>query len=176
MPSCKSCGIEVSVLRGGRCKECSSLYRAAKDGDSSAASALAKRGGEVPEKFQDALKLGDAVKSMIVSTEAFVPDITDRIGIVTGQCALGMNIFSDLTAEVRDVIGGRSAAYQDALKKAKDQCILEMKIEAADLGANAVVGVDLDFNEITGGGGLFGGKGMIMAVATGTAVKMRDIE
>ena len=101
-----------------------------------------------------------------------VPGVVERLGLVSGQCALGMNIFRDLTAEIRDVVGGRSGAYQRAIKEATEICILEMKREANDLGADAVIAVDLDFNEITGGGGLFGGKGMMLAVATGTAVKL----
>lgn len=118
------------------------------------------------------LLLRENAQTLLTTTETSIEGVEKRLGIVTGQCALGMNIFRDFTAEVRDVIGGRSGAYQKAIREAKDLCLEEMKIAASELGADAVVAVDLDFNEITGGGGLFGGKGMIMVVATGTAVKM----
>lgn len=173
MATCKTCGLDVGMLRGGRCKNCNELYRAAKAGDADAAKKYADRGGaDISNNVLQRNDLNAAALTIQVTTEAFVPDVEERLGVVTGQCALGMNIFRDFTAEVRDLVGGRSGAYQKAIKEAKDQCIMDMKVEAAELRADAVIAMDLDFNEITGGGGLFGGKGMIMVIATGTAVRM----
>ncbi len=86
-------------------------------------------------------------------------------GIVTGEAILGANIFRDLFAGVRDIIGGRSGAYETELRKAKAIAIAEMTDEAAALGATAVIGVDLDY-EVLGADG-----GMLMVAASGTAVR-----
>jgi len=86
-------------------------------------------------------------------------------GIVTGEAILGANIFRDLFAGVRDIIGGRSGAYETELRKAKEIAIAEMTDEAAALGATAVIGVDLDY-EVLGADG-----GMLMVAASGTAVR-----
>ncbi|MDQ3781112.1 MAG: heavy metal-binding domain-containing protein [Chloroflexota bacterium] len=86
-------------------------------------------------------------------------------GIVTGEAILGANIFRDLFAGVRDIIGGRSGAYETELRKAKAIAIAEMTDEAAALGATAVIGVDLDY-EVLGAD-----SGMLMVAASGTAVR-----
>ncbi|HEY8201161.1 MAG TPA: heavy metal-binding domain-containing protein [Actinomycetota bacterium] len=92
--------------------------------------------------------------------------ITGYKGIVTGEAILGANIFKDLFAGIRDLVGGRSAAYERELREAKRLAIEEMSQQAEALGANAVVGVDLDYETI----GLGGGGGMLMVSASGTAV------
>jgi len=86
-------------------------------------------------------------------------------GLVSGEAILGANIFKDFFAGIRDIVGGRSAAYEQELRKAKDIAINEMIEAAATQGANAVVGVDLDYETIGGGGG-----SMLMVSASGTAV------
>jgi uncharacterized protein YbjQ (UPF0145 family) len=88
------------------------------------------------------------------------------LGLVSGDAILGANVFKDFMAGVRDIVGGRSAAYEGELQKAKQLAIDEMLEEAHRLGANAVVGVDLDFETIRSGGG----GGMLMVNASGTAV------
>ncbi len=90
--------------------------------------------------------------------------IVKYLGLVTGEAILGANIFRDLFAGIRDIVGGRSAAYENELRKAKDLAIQEMAQQAASLGANAVVGVDLDYETIGQGGS------MLMVSASGTAV------
>ncbi|MBL8212715.1 MAG: heavy metal-binding domain-containing protein [Bryobacterales bacterium] len=91
--------------------------------------------------------------------------ISKYIGLVSGEAILGANIFKDFFAGIRDIVGGRSAAYEQELRKAKDIAIREMSDEAQRLGANAVIGVDLDFEEISPGQGT-----MLMVSASGTAV------
>ena len=84
-------------------------------------------------------------------------------GLVSGEAILGANIFLDFFAGIRDIVGGRSAAYEQELRKAKNIAMEEMQAEARAMGANAVVGVDLDYETI--------GKGtMLMVSASGTAV------
>jgi uncharacterized protein YbjQ (UPF0145 family) len=92
--------------------------------------------------------------------------ISQYLGLVSGEAILGANIFRDLFAGIRDIVGGRSAAYEEELRKAKDIALGEMQEEAARLGGNAVVGVDLDYETITMGSG----GGMLMVSASGTAV------
>lgn len=92
--------------------------------------------------------------------------ITTYLGIVSGEAILGANIFRDFFAGIRDIVGGRSAAYEQELRKAKAIALEEMEQEAQRLGGNAVVGVDLDYETITMGSG----GGMPMVSASGTAV------
>jgi len=87
-------------------------------------------------------------------------------GLVSGEAILGANLFKDLFASIRDIVGGRSQAYEQELQKAKDLAIGEMEARAAGFGANAVVGIDLDYETITTGGG----GNMLMVSASGTAV------
>lgn len=90
--------------------------------------------------------------------------ITRYIGIVSGEAILGANIFKDFFAGIRDIVGGRSAAYEEELRKAKDIAIAEMTQQAQILGGNAVIGVDLDYETIGSNGS------MLMVSASGTAV------
>jgi len=92
------------------------------------------------------------------------------LGLVTGDAILGANIFKDLMAGIRDMVGGRSAAYENELQKAKQLAIDEMLEEAHRMGGNAVVGVDLDFETIKMGAG----GGMLMVNASGTAVIVHE--
>ncbi len=90
--------------------------------------------------------------------------ITRYVGLVSGEAILGANIFRDLFAGIRDIVGGRSAAYEHELRKAKDLAVAEMTQQAVALGANAIIGVDLDYETIGSGGS------MLMVSASGTAV------
>lgn len=102
---------------------------------------------------------------MIITT---TPSIEGRTivryhGIVTGEAILGANIFRDLFAAVRDVVGGRSAVYEQELGRARETALSEMEERAAILGASAIVGVDLDYEVI---------NNMLMVSASGTAVTL----
>lgn len=103
---------------------------------------------------------------MLVTTTPSIEGkhITDYLGIVAGEAILGANLFKDLFAGIRDLVGGRSSTYERELQRARDIAMEEMEQRAADLGANAVVGVDLDY-EVLGQG-----NGMLMVSASGTAV------
>jgi len=92
--------------------------------------------------------------------------MTQYLGLVSGEAILGANIFKDLFAGIRDIVGGRSGAYEEELRKAKQIAIDEMVEQARALGANAVVGVDLDYETI----GISSGGNMLMVSASGTAV------
>ena len=92
--------------------------------------------------------------------------IQEYLGIVTGEVIVGANLFRDLFANIRDIVGGRSGSYERILRDAREQAIGELQAEAAALGGNAVVGVDLDY-EVIGDTG-----SMLMVSASGTAVKV----
>lgn len=105
---------------------------------------------------------------MIISTTNSIEGvrITDYKGVVTGEAILGTNIFRDFFAGIRNIVGGRSGAYEKALREAREIAISEMQAEAHNLGANAVIGVDIDYENITAGDS----GSMLMVSATGTAV------
>ncbi|MFO7445503.1 MAG: heavy metal-binding domain-containing protein [Ignavibacteriaceae bacterium] len=92
-------------------------------------------------------------------------NITKYYGLVSGEAIMGANIFKDIFAGIRDIVGGRSAAYEKELRTAKEIAVSEMMDAARAMGANAVVAVDLDYETIGGGSG-----NMLMVSATGTAV------
>ena len=98
------------------------------------------------------------------SLEGFT--ITEYSGVVTGEAILGANIFRDFFAGVRDIVGGRSGAYEKELRKARQIAFRELEQQAKELGANAVVGIDIDYETV--------GKdsSMLMVSVTGTAVKV----
>lgn len=95
--------------------------------------------------------------------------ILEYKGVVTGEAILGTNIFRDLFAGIRDLVGGRSASYEQVLREARETALRELEEQAKSLDANAVVGVDIDYENIsTGSSG-----SMLMVSASGTAVVTR---
>jgi uncharacterized protein YbjQ (UPF0145 family) len=103
---------------------------------------------------------------MILSTTPTLEGkpVQSYLGIVTGEAILGAHLFKDLFAGIRDIVGGRSAAYEKELAKAREIALKELAQAATERGADAVIGVDLDY-EVLGAGG-----GMLMVTASGTAV------
>ena len=91
------------------------------------------------------------------------------LGIITAECVYGMNLFGDIMASVRDIFGGRSEATQKVLRDAREVCLSELRQEAALIGADAVIAVDLDYQEISGRSK----SGMILLVASGTAIRLK---
>lgn len=104
---------------------------------------------------------------MIVSTTPTLEGrpVREYLGVVTGEAILGANVFRDLFAGIRDVIGGRSGSYEEVLREARDAALTEMEAEARKRGADAIVGVDLDYETVSQGT-------MLMVTASGTAVKL----
>jgi len=104
---------------------------------------------------------------MLVTTTSTLQDRTVKkyLGLVSGEAILGANLFKDLFAGIRDIIGGRSAAYENELRKAKDIATNEMIQQAESLGGNAVIAVDIDYETISPGSG-----SMLMVAVSGTAV------
>ncbi|WP_270170535.1 YbjQ family protein [Paenibacillus sp. SYP-B4298] len=103
---------------------------------------------------------------MLISTTPTLEGrpIQDYVGIVTGEAIMGANIVRDFLASITDVVGGRSGAYEGKLKEARDVAFQEMKEQARRMGANAIVGIDIDYEIIR--------DGMLMVAVSGTAVRI----
>lgn len=109
--------------------------------------------------------------NIILTTETYSKDfeIKERLGIISSESALGMNIFKDLFAGVRDIVGGKSISTQKILEDLKSNAFQNLKKQAYKLNADAVIAIDLDYSEFSGGG-----KSMLFLVASGTAVKFQN--
>jgi len=105
---------------------------------------------------------------MILSTTNNIDGkpVKDYLGIVTGETIIGANIVKDVFASIRDIVGGRSSSYERVLREAKDTALKEMTENAEKLNADAVIGIDLDYETVGNRGG------MLMVTASGTAVKL----
>ena len=105
---------------------------------------------------------------MIVTTTPAVEGrpVREYLGLVVGEVIIGANIFRDLFAGIRDIVGGRAGAYENAMRDARNEALAELEAEARRMGADAVVGVDLDY-EVVGQGG-----SMLMVSVSGTAVRL----
>ena len=104
---------------------------------------------------------------MILSTTNTLENksVTEYLGVVTGETIIGANIFKDIFAGIRDIVGGRSGSYERVLAEARENALSEMAAKAREQGADAVIGIDLDYETLGANGG------MIMVTASGTAVK-----
>lgn len=107
---------------------------------------------------------------MIVSTTTAIDGspVSEYVGVVTGEAVLGANLFRDLFAGLKDITGGRSAGYEKSLREARETATGEMVAEAEQMGADAIIGVDVDYESIQVGQG----GSMLMVSASGTAVKL----
>lgn len=103
---------------------------------------------------------------MLVTTTSTLQgkQITRYLGIVSGETIIGANVFRDFFAGIRDIVGGRSGSYEEVLRQAKETALKEMQQQAMAMGANAVIGVDLDYETVGSNGS------MLMVTASGTAV------
>jgi uncharacterized protein YbjQ (UPF0145 family) len=105
---------------------------------------------------------------MILSTTNTLENktVTEYLGVVTGETIIGANIFKDIFAGIRDIVGGRAGSYERVLSEARENALEEMAAKARQRGADAVIGIDLDYETLGANGG------MIMVTASGTAVKL----
>lgn len=171
MSECTRCGKQLSFSDrinaksyGGKCIACTS-----QDLNSEKEVASGHTYEEIQKKYEEAERLTLEVSSILLTTET-APNlkITKRIEIITAEVAFGMNIFKDLFTEVRNVVGGRSKAVQNTLRDARRAALNELKKEAHEVGANAVVGIDLNYVALSAG------APMVMLVASGTAVLVEN--
>ena len=108
---------------------------------------------------------------MIISTTPSLEGkrITNYYGVVTGETIISANLFRDFFAGIRDIVGGRASSFEEVLREAKDAALKEMSERAEAMGANAIVGVDLDYETVGSN------SSMLMVTASGTAVKIETI-
>jgi len=114
--------------------------------------------------------LNEAIQKIKITTTHHLPnrEIEEILDVITSECVFGMNIFRDFFAGMTDFFGGRSEASQKILRDARNTCLYELKKEAHEMGGDGIIGIDLDYSEISGKG-----KGMLFLVASGTVVKFK---
>ena len=158
MSVCEECNATVSWFNLYDGKYCKACWNATRAGGTSATG---------DESSHDV----DLAQHVLLTTEtAHNLPVAQRIEIVTAECVIGMHLFKDIATAFRDTFGGRSKAMQDGLREARKAALSELRQEALAIGADAVVGVDLDYSEISGGG-----KSMLLLVASGTAVRLSQV-
>ncbi|MEH6636678.1 MAG: YbjQ family protein [Halioglobus sp.] len=151
--TCKVCGDVVGVMNRYNSPDGSAIHASCKSD---------YEAGKRVESFSDELE-----RDITLTTAYSVigRKMLREVDIVTAECVFGSNIFRDLFSGVRDIVGGRAKGQQNVLRDAKETCLRELKQAAIECGADAVIGVDLDYQELSGGG-----KSMLFLVASGTAV------
>lgn len=165
MAVCSSCG--ENLFRNGdelgRCLACANSNKPV------TRSSVSSNLDRMKAKREAEQAIDHEIEAVALTTET-APNlpIAKRIEIVTAECAFGMHIFKDLFAGIRDIVGGRSEAVQKTMRDSRRTVLYELKKEAHAVGANAVVGVDLDYVELSAAGS------MVMLVASGTAVVIED--
>lgn len=163
-------GISQEEVRAMKSRKCEACLRDLTWRDFDGASSVCQPCAEnmAAAKEIEAADLSARAARLILTTEtAHNLPVTERLGIIAAECVFGMHLFKDMFALGRDIFGGRSATMQNTLKDARNVAMGELRLEAVKLGADAVVGIDLDYSEISGGG-----KSMLFLVVSGTAVKI----
>ena len=162
MATCKSCGKPKGFLGGweGLCQDCHTAFLA-KSAEQRVAEELVVQ--------EQVVHLQQLAKGLVVTTETFVGDV-ERLDVVATEVVLGMNIFKDVLANVRDIFGGRSGTVQNTLEEARLIAFEDLRMKAAKLGADAVIAVDIDYNSISTGSGI----NMMMVSVSGTAIRWKS--
>jgi uncharacterized protein YbjQ (UPF0145 family) len=176
MLTCLNCGAKLGAFSlSDYCQACREAEKQAKQsGDGSDAIALQRHSETLRSSYQAASEgplMKDPATIVITTTDAPVGAIVaQQIDIIGAEIAIGMNILRDFAADWRDIIGGRSDAVQKALREARAHVLADLRIDAARRGADAVVGVRIDYSDM-------GSRGqMLFVAATGTAVKLAPVE
>ena len=156
---CKVCGDTVGVLNQHITPDGSLIHASCKSD---------YEAGNILDSLPEVKTYSEPPQKTIVLTTAYSVigrKMIKEVEIVTAECVFGSNIFRDLFSGVRDLVGGRAKGQQNILRDARNMCMRELEQAARDCGADAVIGVDLDYQELSGGG-----KSMLFLVASGTAV------
>ena len=167
MAKCTACLKEMGFADKVNAKSFDGLCRSCTDHGRKIAAGLEDK--TIEEAAFETRERNANIDALILTTETGADlKIIKRIEIVTAECAFGMNVFKDMFTNIRDFVGGRSKAVQKTLRDSRRTALYELKKEAYEVGANAVVGVDLDYVELSLGGS------MVMLVASGTAVIVEE--
>ena len=167
MSKCIACLKEIGFADKVNAKSFDGLCRSCTDHGRKIAAGLEDK--TIEEAAFETRERNANIDALILTTETGADlKIIKRIEIVTAECAFGMNVFKDMFTNIRDFVGGRSKAVQKTLRDSRRTALYELKKEAYEVGANAVVGVDLDYVELSLGGSI------VMLVASGTAVVVEE--
>lgn len=173
MPNCTSCGEKVFTLDDelGRCLSCANANKPAirpkTERKTESSHELITRRRQAEQERQTEI---DAILVTTAHTLQGI-EVTKYLGFVSTECAYGMNMFKDMFANVRNLVGGRSAAVEDTMRDSREAVLLDLKREAYAKGANAVIAVDLDYTQLGAGGNM-----MVLVTASGTAVVIKADE
>jgi uncharacterized protein YbjQ (UPF0145 family) len=167
MPVCKTCSHKTGFMDivDGNCRSCHQKeIQEAERARREISNKAEAQSPIYPDRGDDP---NSAAISAILLTTEMSPDleIERRLEILTSECVLGVNLFKDIGSAVRDIFGGRNEGYQRELRNARRAALHELKAQAYELGADAVIAVSLHYSEISGGG-----KSMLLIAASGTAV------
>ena len=164
MAACARCGVTKAAFLSDLCNRCM---------DARLAEEPLKARAAAEEKARSEAELARRAEAVVLTTAPTLDGVRTvrTVDVITAECVFGMNIFKDIFAAFSDVFGGRNESTQGVLRDARRACLLELRKEAASLGANAVIAVDLDYSELSGGG-----KSMLFLVASGTAVVVEPLE
>jgi|SRR5579863_8074900 len=168
--NCPTCGREFRLKPGGEppdgpCPDCEKRFtltrRKTVEEDPERKTAL------IEQSEREEARLSDAAAAVLLTTGPNLPgfEILEVLEVVTAECVTGTTGWADLAAAMTRLFSGRSGKLQKVLREMRDACLVELKKEAASIGGNAVIAVDLDYHELTGKNDL------LMLVATGTAVR-----
>lgn len=172
MAKCRECGKLIPLLerpRKGLCKDCASRMLGPTEEELQKKHFEQQRANEAKQELKVERERREieeaAIQSILLTTETSSNlKVLKRIEVISAEVAFGQNVFKDLFVDVRNIVGGRSATVQNTMRDSRRSALHELKKEAHAIGANAVVGVDLDYVEISSAGT------MVLLVATGTAV------
>ena len=167
MAACKECGKKLGFLQGadGLCPDCRLQSMRNNVLLERPLPIVVQQTAKMEKEAEDQRK---SFENIILTTESTSDlKILRRIEIITAECAFGMHVFKDLFAGIRDIVGGRSEAVENTMRDARRTALFELRKEAYRVGANAVVGVSLNYVELGGHG-----SNMILLVSSGTAVEL----
>ncbi|WP_417240695.1 YbjQ family protein [Celeribacter halophilus] len=163
MATCSKCGksgFGLLEVKGGRCPACR------KEEERIEAFKTDEQRHEEKRAKDQVLSRS---KALMISTETTINEPVERLGIVASEVVLGMNVFKDVLANVRDIFGGRSGVVQKTLHDARKMAFEEIQLQAAELGADAVIAVDIDYNSISTGSSV----NMMIVSVSGTAIRRK---
>ena len=171
MSECKTCGKGMGFADkvnaksfDGNCISCTKVKR-----DNLGLNAQELKASE--EQVASDLHVEAELEAILVTTAHTLQgiEVTKYLGVVSAECAYGMNMFKDMFANVRNLVGGRSAAVEDTMRVSRETVLLELKREAHAKGANAVIALDVDYTQLGSGGNM-----MVLVSASGTAVVIEE--
>ena len=169
MAKCTVCEKEMGFADKVNAKSFDGLCRSCTDHNRKIAAGLEDK--TIEEAAFDTRELDATIDAIMLTTSHTLQgiEVTKYLGVVSAECAYGMNMFKDMFANVRNLVGGRSTAVQDTMRDSRETVMQELKREAHAKGANAVIAVDIDYTQLGAGGNM-----MVLVSASGTAVIIEE--